>query len=83
MSNSVVREQWIRAKYERKEFVNKCEAVYTRGYLEGYLWKRGKEDGKFLLRKFVLSEAEGCLKYFVKEVLQSSMNDNKLTTVLI
>jgi hypothetical protein len=37
--------------------------------MEGYLWKRGREDGKFQLRKFVLSETEGSLKYFVKEVL--------------
>lgn len=45
------------------------DAPYTKGHMEGYLWKRGKEDGKFQLRKFVLSESESCLKYFVKEVL--------------
>ncbi|CAG2108265.1 unnamed protein product, partial [Medioppia subpectinata] len=63
----VVREQWIRAKYERKEFVNPCDASYTKGHMEGYLWKRGREDGKFLLRKFVLNETEGTLKYYVKQ----------------
>lgn len=65
---SVVREQWIRAKYERKEFVSPPMTAYADDYLEGILYKRGKEDGKFLPRKFVLSSVEGTLKYFVKEV---------------
>lgn len=42
--------------------------AYADDYLEGTLYKRGKEDGKFLPRKFVLSSVEGTLKYFVKEV---------------
>lgn len=42
--------------------------AYADDYLEGILYKRGKEDGKFLPRKFVLSSVEGTLKYFVKEV---------------
>lgn len=29
--------------------------------------KRGKEDSKYQQRKFVLSEAEDTLKYYVKE----------------
>ena len=66
--SSVVREQWIRAKYERKEFVSPPMTAYADDYLEGMLYKRGKEDGKFLPRKFVLSSVEGILKYFVKEV---------------
>lgn len=41
--------------------------VYLTGKLEGYLWKRGKEDEKFQLRKFVLSETDDILKYYVKE----------------
>lgn len=65
---SVVREQWIRAKYERKEFVSTLMTAYAGDYLEGILYKRGKEDGKFLPRKFVLSSVEGVLKYYVKEV---------------
>jgi len=52
------------------------DAPYTKGHMEGYLWKRGKEDGKFQLRKFVLSESEGCLKYFVKEVLTNCVINN-------
>lgn len=37
------------------------------GYMEGYLMKRGKEDSKYQPRKFVLSEADDILKYYVKE----------------
>ncbi|XP_048465836.1 arf-GAP with dual PH domain-containing protein 1 isoform X2 [Rhincodon typus] len=63
----VLREQWIRAKYERKEFV--CiekQEPYSAGYREGFLWKRGRDNGQFLSRKFILSEREGVLKYFNK-----------------
>ncbi|XP_032315736.1 arf-GAP with dual PH domain-containing protein 1 isoform X1 [Camelus ferus] len=37
--------------------------VWT-GYREGFLWKRGRDNGQFLSRKFVLTEREGALKYF-------------------
>ncbi|KAH9389845.1 hypothetical protein TYRP_007392 [Tyrophagus putrescentiae] len=67
----VVREQWIRAKYERKEFVSPPMTAYADDYIEGTLYKRGKEDGKFLPRKFVLSSVEGTLKYFVKDTHKS------------
>ncbi|XP_041063062.1 arf-GAP with dual PH domain-containing protein 1-like isoform X1 [Carcharodon carcharias] len=63
----VLREQWIRAKYERKEFI--CiekQEPYSAGYREGFLWKRGRDNGQFLSRKFILSEREGVLKYFNK-----------------
>lgn len=40
---------------------------YMNGFMEGYLMKRGKEDSKYQPRKFVLSEAEDTLKYYVKE----------------
>uniref|UniRef100_UPI00398F3592 arf-GAP with dual PH domain-containing protein 1-like isoform X2 n=1 Tax=Pristiophorus japonicus TaxID=55135 RepID=UPI00398F3592 len=63
----VLREQWVRAKYERKEFI--CiekQEPYSAGYREGFLWKRGRDNGQFLSRKFILSEREGVLKYFNK-----------------
>jgi hypothetical protein len=41
--------------------------TYLADYKEGFLWKKGKDDNKFLSRKFVLSEAENTLKYFRKE----------------
>uniref|UniRef100_A0A663MJX6 ArfGAP with dual PH domains 1 n=1 Tax=Athene cunicularia TaxID=194338 RepID=A0A663MJX6_ATHCN len=59
----VLREQWIRAKYERKEFTE----GETSPSQEGILWKRGRDNGQFLPRKFLLSEREGCLKYFTKQ----------------
>ncbi len=37
------------------------------GYREGFLWKRGRDNGQFLSRKFILSEREGALKYFNKQ----------------
>lgn len=64
----VLREQWIRAKYERKEFTELGKQLpYTDGVKEGILWKRGRDSGQFQPRKFLLSEREGCLKYFTKQ----------------
>ncbi|XP_051905810.1 arf-GAP with dual PH domain-containing protein 1-like isoform X2 [Hippocampus zosterae] len=64
---ALLREQWIRAKYERKEFMpGGSQESYSAGYREGFLWKRGRDNGQYLNRKFVLSEREGALKYFVK-----------------
>ncbi|XP_058013656.1 arf-GAP with dual PH domain-containing protein 1 isoform X1 [Ahaetulla prasina] len=61
----LLREQWIRAKYEREEFIfTEKQEPYSAGYREGYLWKRGRDNGQFLSRKFVLSEREGALKYY-------------------
>lgn len=62
---SVVKEQWVRAKYEREEFVHPDRQIYQEGKLEGWLNKQGKEDGRFHPRRFVLSD--GMLKYYVKE----------------
>uniref|UniRef100_A0A8C2R0C7 PH domain-containing protein n=1 Tax=Capra hircus TaxID=9925 RepID=A0A8C2R0C7_CAPHI len=61
----LLREQWIRAKYERQEFAHpERQEPYSAGYREGFLWKRGRDNGQFLSRKFVLTEREGALKYF-------------------
>ncbi|XP_054430040.1 arf-GAP with dual PH domain-containing protein 1 isoform X1 [Pteronotus mesoamericanus] len=61
----LLREQWIRAKYERQEFTDlEKQEPYSAGYREGFLWKRGRDNGQFLSRKFVLTEREGALKYF-------------------
>ncbi|NP_001279839.1 arf-GAP with dual PH domain-containing protein 1-like precursor [Callorhinchus milii] len=60
-------EQWIRAKYERKDFLEAGkELPYSTGYREGFLWKRGRDNGLFLNRKFILTERDGILKYFAK-----------------
>uniref|UniRef100_A0A8C2ZWQ5 ArfGAP with dual PH domains 1 n=1 Tax=Cyclopterus lumpus TaxID=8103 RepID=A0A8C2ZWQ5_CYCLU len=63
----LLREQWIRAKYERKEFQRvERQEPYSAGYREGFLWKRGRDNGQYLSRNFILSEREGVLKYFNK-----------------
>lgn len=64
----VLREQWVRAKYEREEFIHIDRQTYLSGKMEGYLWKRGREDGRFQCRKFVLSEVDNVFKYYVKDV---------------
>ncbi|KAL0822706.1 hypothetical protein ABMA28_004725 [Loxostege sticticalis] len=63
----VLIEQWIRAKYEREEFCHPERQSYLSGSMEGFLMKRGKEDSRYQLRKFVLNETEDTLKYHVRE----------------
>lgn len=63
----VLIEQWIRAKYEREEFCQPDRQSYLSGSMVGFLMKRGKEDSRYQLRKFVLNENEDTLKYHVKE----------------
>ncbi|KAM3598143.1 uncharacterized protein V6R79_014156 [Siganus canaliculatus] len=78
----LLREQWIRAKYERKEFI--CvekQEPYSAGYREGFLWKRGRDNGQYLSRKFILSEREGVLKYFNKHDAREPKAIMKLNTV--
>jgi len=61
----ILREQWIRAKYEREEFIHTSKQRYTRGTMEGYLFKRSKIDDSCKQRRFVLSERDNVLKYYV------------------
>ncbi|KAI8426468.1 hypothetical protein MSG28_005291 [Choristoneura fumiferana] len=63
----VLIEQWIRAKYQREEFTHNDRQNYLSGSMEGFLMKRGKEDNRYQLRKFILNESEDTLKYHVKE----------------
>ncbi|KAG9483740.1 hypothetical protein GDO78_009579 [Eleutherodactylus coqui] len=63
----VLREQWIRAKYERQQFMKKEGSDgLPGGVKEGILFKRGRDNGQYLARKFVLTEMDGTLKYFIK-----------------
>jgi len=64
--HSVLIEQWIRAKYERKEFLDGSRQSYISGHKDGMLWKQGKASSKFALRRFVLSETDNSLIYFNK-----------------
>ncbi|KAM9119799.1 arf-GAP with dual PH domain-containing protein 2 isoform 3-T3 [Pangshura tecta] len=65
----VLKEQWIRAKYEREEFVatSVCHETDSSGSREGFLWKRGRDSRQFLERRFLLSAREGVLTYYTKE----------------
>jgi len=60
-------EQWIFAKYGREEFIHPERQSYTSGFMEGYLMKKGRENNQFLPRKFVLSEIDNTIKYYVKD----------------
>ncbi|XP_068178694.1 arf-GAP with dual PH domain-containing protein 1 [Antennarius striatus] len=63
----VLREQWIRAKYERKEFTGPgTNFTYEEEVRDGILMKMGRDNGQFLSRRFVLSVREGTLRYFAK-----------------
>ncbi|XP_038126012.1 arf-GAP with dual PH domain-containing protein 1-like [Cyprinodon tularosa] len=75
-------DQWIRAKYERKEFMSvKRQEPYSAGYREGCLWKRGRDNGQYLSRKFILTEREGVLKYFNKHDAREPKAIMKINTV--
>ncbi|XP_075039028.1 arf-GAP with dual PH domain-containing protein 1-like [Mixophyes fleayi] len=67
MDCQVLREQWIRAKYEHKLFTTKESSDgMPGGVKEGNLFKRGRDNGQYCIRKFVLTELDGTLKYFTK-----------------
>ncbi|XP_017287602.1 arf-GAP with dual PH domain-containing protein 2 isoform X2 [Kryptolebias marmoratus] len=64
----VLRDQWIRAKYERREFTNNfCLQTYSSELFESVLWKKGRDNKQFLKRIFLLSQKDFTLRYFLKE----------------
>ncbi|RVE76316.1 hypothetical protein OJAV_G00008380 [Oryzias javanicus] len=66
----VLKDQWIRAKYERREFTgenNKFLQIYTSEQFESTLWKKGRDNKQFFKRNFLLSQRDFTLKYFIKE----------------
>lgn len=63
----VLKEQWIRAKYERQEFMVDGKTLSPPGNREGFLWKRGRDKAQFLRRRFVFLAREGLLQYYTKE----------------
>ncbi|XP_051562911.1 arf-GAP with dual PH domain-containing protein 1 isoform X1 [Myxocyprinus asiaticus] len=63
----VLKEQWIRAKYERQEFIEEGKKlIYEDETRDGMLMKRGRDNGQFLIRRFILSLRDGTLKYYTK-----------------
>ncbi|XP_037094176.1 arf-GAP with dual PH domain-containing protein 1-like [Pollicipes pollicipes] len=78
LAPNVLLEQFIRAKYERMEFVYPDRQVaYTTSTKTGSLFKRGRDSSKFEIRTFVLSESQNVLSYHVK-----AGKDPKLTMML-
>ncbi|KAF7647692.1 hypothetical protein LDENG_00168260 [Lucifuga dentata] len=74
----VLKDQWIRAKYERREFTGENKQIYTADVFQSTLWKKGKDNKQFLKRTFLLSQKDFTLSYFVKEDVPKaviSMND--------
>ncbi|XP_067043531.1 arf-GAP with dual PH domain-containing protein 1-like isoform X1 [Acropora muricata] len=62
----VLKEQWIRSKYEHKQFMEGAkEPSYINGSMRGHLKKKRKDDNNWNLRLFVLSESK--LSYYIKE----------------
>ncbi|XP_034400180.1 arf-GAP with dual PH domain-containing protein 2-like isoform X4 [Cyclopterus lumpus] len=74
----VLKDQWIRAKYERREFTgeNYPQQAYCSDLFESTLWKKGKDNKQFLKRSFLLSRKDFTLRYFIKE-------DSKLPKAVI
>ncbi|XP_067941600.1 arf-GAP with dual PH domain-containing protein 1-like [Watersipora subatra] len=66
-TSSTLREQYIRAKYERLEFQSVDRQTYLRDEKTGYLMKKGRDDPNFRQRKFVLLGKTNSLMYFNKE----------------
>ncbi|XP_053713624.1 arf-GAP with dual PH domain-containing protein 2-like [Synchiropus splendidus] len=66
----VLKQQWICAKYERREFTgenNSSVQVYNSDVFQSVLWKKGRDNKRFLKRSFVLLRKDLTLRYFVKE----------------
>eukprot|EP00128_Syssomonas_multiformis_P007662 Colp12_sorted_trinity150504_noHs@30701 len=62
----VLREQWIRAKYERKEFCPGGQPLpYLSGEKEGFLTKKGKSNSSWAKRWFILKDNK--LSYYIKK----------------
>ncbi|XP_028395421.1 arf-GAP with dual PH domain-containing protein 1-like [Dendronephthya gigantea] len=66
-SPHVLREQWIRSKYERMEFIEGAPTPsYLMGEKEGILWKREKDQNNWNQRKFILSTKTNSFAYYIK-----------------
>ncbi|XP_067114915.1 arf-GAP with dual PH domain-containing protein 2-like [Osmerus mordax] len=66
----ILKDQWIRAKYERLEFSeegNYYQQAYSSGIYEGTLWKKSNDNKQFVRRRFLLSQKDLSLRYFVND----------------
>lgn len=68
---------WLRALQPHKISPRlSLSLCFCPGYREGFLWKRGRDNGQFLSRKFILAEREGALKYFNKQDVSEMKSDH-------
>ncbi|CAN9510515.1 unnamed protein product [Ophioblennius macclurei] len=65
----LLKDQWIRAKYERREFTGEdsFRQAYSSDHFELTLSKKGRDNKQFLKRVFLLSNKDFTLRYFIKE----------------
>lgn len=76
----------VSVQLHRHACANACTCVCTKtvilmnalhwfaaGTRDGMLMKRGRDNGQFLSRRFVLSEREGTLNYFTKYDVSNSL----------
>lgn len=74
VSYRLIREQFIRAKYEREEFTDLAkQQAYRSAVKRGVLWKRAKDNNSFNPRYFQLSEHDNTLSYFLKDDVSMHM----------
>lgn len=67
----VIKDQWIRGKYERLDFTSNCNNLYECEDKQGYLWKKGKAGPRFSQRRFVLRASDNSLSYFIHDQSKS------------
>ncbi|EDO47919.1 predicted protein [Nematostella vectensis] len=78
----VLREQWIRAKYERKEFIDGApEPCYLSGSKTGILKKKKKDENQWKDKLFVLNQDENSLCYFLQATDPHPKDVLKITEV--
>ncbi|KAL7640775.1 UNVERIFIED_CONTAM: hypothetical protein RMT77_009050 [Armadillidium vulgare] len=64
----VLLEQWIRAKYERLEFIHVDKQKYNTGSMEdNLLVKKRRDDSNYAPKRFVLSQENGVLSIYSNE----------------
>lgn len=66
----LLRMQFIRAKYVRKEFVYPDkQSPYSTNTKTGQLLKRGKNGDKYCPRTFTINSKDNCIQYFNKPLV--------------
>ncbi|KAB7494466.1 Arf-GAP with dual PH domain-containing protein 1, partial [Armadillidium nasatum] len=79
----ILLEQWIRAKYERLEFIHVDKQKYNTGSMEdNLLVKKRRDDSNYAPKRFVLSQENGVLSIYSNEVgLKRTENINSTSKI--